>query len=346
LRLSRYLAALALPRCAGTLVLVAVIYASVDLVEVGSLTGVSAVRLLLAYPFKLPSVAAQVLPLALIIGVLLTLSSLRRGGEWEALRSAGLSPRRLAVGLLVVPIIGAVLLVPVVEWLGPAASLAFERRITSGGEPAAETAVWSADDRGSLSRADPSSGCPDLLIERDADGRATAFESRERGRGNGQDPETIVWRLGLGWTRRASTAAGQRCQPSAVSAWSGSAIGLGGASLSRGRLSETIDRLEGRGRDATELRAQGALRVALIEACLIVPLLGLLLALGWDEARATRLTALGLAVGAAYWLALATAWNGAVLGVWSPLWLSVGVPILFGMFAVVAAVRIGRAATR
>jgi len=333
LRLHRYLASLTLVRAAGALVLVCGVYASIDLVEAGSLASVPGGELLTAYPLKLPGIAAQMLPLALLFGVLLALSRLRRGGEWDALRSAGLSPLRASVGLIAVPVLGALLALPLVEWLGPIGLARFQDAagITSAGDNAQPQ--WTRTAGGALRRS-AGSREPAISIERDAEGRVLAYR-----RGD------AAWRRGAGW----GAAEPQRSGPPGVSGETASmpaAGALAGAELTRPALERAIDALEVTGRDASALLAQGALRVALVAGCLLAPLLGLLIALRSEEDRASRLIALGLAVGAAYWLAVAVAWNGAVLGAWSARWVSIGAPILFLAVVSVLTVTVLRAGSR
>jgi lipopolysaccharide export LptBFGC system permease protein LptF len=327
LRLQRYLAAVTLPRAGGALLLICLVYGSIDLVEAGSLTEVEAGELLLAYPAKLPAIAAQMLPLALLFGVLLAVSSLRRGGEWDALRSAGLSPVRLSPGLLAIPLLGTVLAVPLVEWLGPRGIEHYQASVGWGSSGEEERGRWTVSAGGSLVRLD-GGGAPQISIGRDADGRVVEY--RIAG--------ARVWRRGAGWSSEAASIA----SPSDPGQAGAASAGLGqpaGAELTRADLERIVDDLERSGQDASALVSQGALRIALIAACLLVPLLGLLLAFGWNEGRASRLIALGLAVGAAYWLAVATAWNGAVLGAWSALWISAGVPVAFAVLSLLAGVR-------
>jgi lipopolysaccharide export LptBFGC system permease protein LptF len=328
-RLYRYLALTTLPRFTGALLLVCVVYASIDLVEAGSLTRVPAGQLLGAYPLKFPSIAAQMLPLALLFGVLLALSSLRLHGEWDALRSAGLSPLRLSPGLLAVPLLGVLVGLPLIEWLAPAGLARYQAAVGAAPLDEAGRPRWSVEPDGALTRTGGGDTAP-LVIERDENGRAVSFE--EDGRS---------WRRGRGWGI-AGDAASSAAAVVVADIPTPAPGQLAGSSLTRFELSRTIHALESSGRDASPWAAQGALRLALIAACLVVPLLGLMIALGWSEGRASRLIALGLLVGAAYWLALATAWNGAVLGVWSVLWVSAGVPVLFGVLALLAGVRVAR----
>lgn len=300
MRLQRYLASVTLLRAGGALLLVCLVYVSVDLVEARSMAAVPARDLLAAYPFKLPEVVGQMLPLALLFGVLLALSSLRRGGEWEALRSAGLSPLQLGLGLLLVPLAGVALSVPLVGWLGPAGSARFASAVGLEAAGDAVRAPWTVRADGALVRAGRDRAGR-VVIERDPDGQVSSYRlAGDR-----------IWRRGQGWSIERSPAVGR---------------------------DERVPETSPSGADA-------ALRLALIAASALVPLLGLLLALGWEEGRATRLVALGLAVGAAYWLVLAAAWNGAVLGAWSALWVSVGVPVLFCVLSLLAGIRVARAAT-
>ena len=80
------------------------IYISIDFIEVASALKVPLLDLLAFYPSRLPLIVAHTLPIALTIGVQLTLSSTRRNGEWDAIESAGISKRKIATWLLIVPL--------------------------------------------------------------------------------------------------------------------------------------------------------------------------------------------------------------------------------------------------
>ena len=89
LRLTRYLALGVLSRTAASLLLLTTVYAAIDIIEVSSRAGTPSDGAYLWYLLKLPSITGQLLPLALVLGVQLSLSALRKRGEWEAILSAG-----------------------------------------------------------------------------------------------------------------------------------------------------------------------------------------------------------------------------------------------------------------
>jgi lipopolysaccharide export LptBFGC system permease protein LptF len=327
LRLTGYIVLLTLARCAGALVILTLLYVSVDMVEATSAARASALDVLGAYAFKLPTVVSHVLPMAVAFGALITLSYLRRFGEWDALRLAGLSPLRLAAALLLVPAMSAALAMANAGSWAPAAMRRYE-----------EIAGWAPPDRGDRGRwsrdgdrlVRVGGGAGGLLVvERDRSGAATGWSrGSEGGRGLG-------WEEGRGWSalgRPLEAPEGGVVAPR-VEAWSG---GLAGQALSSDGIAALATELEGRGLDAGPLRAQLSLRFALAAACLIVPAIGLLLALNGTSHRASRMVLTGLAASAFYWLAVVVAWNGAIWGAWSERVLGVGVPLM-GLAAAIAA---------
>jgi len=336
LRLDRYLVSLVALRSAGALLAACAIYASIDLVEATSLSEVPAADVLAAYPLRIPSVAAQVLPVALVLGVLLSVASSRGRGEWDALLSAGLSPGRLGAGLLAVPLAGAALAAALSHVLAPVA-LARYGELTSVGSsgPRGGASSWAADGR-SLRRVDPGGA---LILERDGEGRAVSVRLD-----GGREGRTQEWRRSGGWVSdQARGGAEPRYAPPGGAPERPDM--LAGAALTTCRLEALAARLESEGASAADLRAQSALRTALAAACFLAPLLGLGLTLRGAESRPTRLAALGLAVSAAYWLGIAVAWNGAVAGAWSPKWVSLGVAGVFAVCGAAACAVRGGAAT-
>jgi len=328
LRLTGYIILLTLARCAGALGILALLYVSVDMVEATSAARASALDVLGAYAFKLPTVVSHVLPMALAFGALLTLSYLRRFGEWDALRLAGLSPLRLAAALLLVPAMTAALAMANAGSWAPAAMRRYEELAGWTPPDGEDRGRWSRDgDR--LVRAGGAAGGV-VVVERDRSGAATGWSrGSENGRGLG-------WEEGRGWSaleRPPEAPEGGVAAAPRVEAWSG---GLAGQALSSDGIAARATELEGRGLDAGPLRAQLSLRFALAAACLIVPAIGLLLALNGTSHRASRMVLTGLAASAFYWLAVVVAWNGAIWGAWSERVLGVGVP-LTGLAAAIAA---------
>ena len=107
-----------------------------------------------------------------------------------------------------------------------------------------------------------------------------------------------------------------------------------GATLPSRELIETIDAAETAGIDTAFLRAELALRGALIVSCLVLPLLGLKMGMIKRKTPATRLLAKGLAIAALFWLAVAVAWYGATIGFWSSAWIWATVVLGFIVFSV------------
>lgn len=308
------------------------VFAAIDVVEVSAMTGFNGAGLV-AYRLKLPALVGLLLPVALVIGVQLTQSSLKKSGEWVAALASGISPASWGVRLMGIPLIAAVGATPLVLDLGPRMLARFHDSIgalgpatTSGESQWVKQGRWlirmGADDT------------PDLVLSRDGVGRAlsrwTVPTDRER------EAPVATWHRGTGWRREPvsdhlrdglSHLPHRHVTPKAAM--------LPGDTLPIGALSAAIRNARSLGRPARLLEAERALRVALILGCLVMPLVGVGLSLSSREQRASRLIALGLGVTATYWFLATLAWHGVALGLLSFGWLAGGVP---GLFLVIAGV--------
>ena len=332
-RLLGYLVSITLKRFVGSLALLLVIYISIDMVEATSIARSGGIDGLGAYPFKIPSIVTHILPLAMALGALLSYSHLTCAGEWDAMLLVGLSPLRLATALMIVPLVVTILSVPFTGSLAPALLAVYESR-TVPESVQTERRGWFREDEWLIRRSGGNERGTSLAIGRDREGRADVW-SRSLAPG-----ESVSWRRGQGWADDNAHPTGLSNEALSVTPVAG-AFGLVGASLTNAELEETAEKLEDHGLNSFPLRAQTVLRSALSSACLIVPLLGLLLGMLSRSIRATRLVPLSIAVAAVYWLVLATAWNGASMGSWPCATVSIGVPGLFAILAIGLMVRIG-----
>ncbi len=298
------------------------------MVEATSITRSGGVDVLSAYPFKIPSIVTHILPLAAALGALLSYSHLACAGEWDAMLLAGLSPLRLATALMIVPLAATMLSVPLTGSLAPALLAVYESRTVSESVET-ERRGWFRKDEWLIRGSGGNERGTSLAIGRDREGRATEWSL-----------SGVSWRRGQGWTDDRVHPAGLSTEGISVPPVAG-AFGLVGASLTNAELDETAKRLEDHGLNSLPLRAQTVLRSALSSACLIVPVLGLLLGMLSRSIRATRLVPLSIAVAAVYWLVLATAWNGASMGSWPCATVSFGVPGFFAILAIGLMIRVG-----
>jgi len=330
-RLVLYLWRLALARLAGAFALLLGVYVLVDAIESASSSRLPMAAILAAYPFKLPLVAAHVAPLACALSALLALGALKRRGEWDAAAAAGIPPFPLLAGLAAIPCAIALAALPVVHELAPESLARFEQGTSSLEVDAAARTWWAREGR-ALVRWRDTGGDPriDVAIERGERGRAISWRRAcPQGRAcrSGRDgawidgPEPTSSAHGVGTPARAPAP---------------SSYGFVGASLTSSEIRSLARDLEAQGQGTHALRAELALRTAVAAGAAIVPALALVLAFAFGTARETRLVGLGLLTAAAYWVALAVAWNGAALGALSPAWVFAGVPAAFA--AVTAAV--------
>jgi lipopolysaccharide export LptBFGC system permease protein LptF len=304
-----------------------VVYTAIDLVEASSLAG-SWDKLAHAYVFKLPSVLVHILPLAVLVGSQLTLASMRSSGQWDAMRSAGIAPTKLMSDLLVVPWGAVAVSVVFVTWIAPMGMSVWQARLDSDSSAVEHqrygTAAWVVRDGTFIKHGEEL----ELRIERSPDGLPmTRVETRK----NVPDSPALVWRHGRGWQKeiRSKPSAETRSDALLLKAYSLSTKGMLGDSLSLPNLYTAISLAAKRGLNAAPLRAEAALRVALVAACIVLPLLCLGISIGRDSSAASGLVGIGIVAAAAYWLFLAVAWNSAVAGVLAPYWVYGVVPLVF-----------------
>jgi lipopolysaccharide export LptBFGC system permease protein LptF len=331
-RLTRYLAADVFSKSMVACVLCVVVYTAIDLVEASSLAGTSDM-LATSYVFKLPSVLVHVLPLAVLVGTQLTLANMRSSGQWDAMRSAGISPMKLIGGLLIVPSGAAALSFFLVTWIAPMGMSVWQKRVSSDSremEHRYGTAKWVVRN-GTFIKHGEDGG---LRIERSPDGLPmTLVETRKDAAGG----KALVWKHGQGWKEMILAKRTDETGSDTLlkEAYSMSATGILGDSLSAPDLFKAISLAAKRGLNAAPLTAEVALRVALIAACIVLPLLCLGISVGRETSTASRLVGIGIAAAAAYWLCLAIAWNSTVAGVLEPYWVYAVVPVVFAGFGAV-----------
>ncbi|HUT78291.1 MAG TPA: LptF/LptG family permease, partial [Polyangia bacterium] len=262
-----------------------------------------------------------------------------RHGEWEVLLGAGVGPGRVTLGLAVGPLLAAFAMAPLVLDLAPRANAVWSRAgaTPAAGAGAGPTGRWVAVDAQILALAerDDAGWFPRTLVElpgAEHRGRRVDVRVDRRETGAGRDWDPVL---------RAVAALEGHGEPPASSSWSG----LAGQTLPRAQLDLAITDRERAGLDTAALEAERALRYGLILACVLLPLLGLLLAVAWGLGRASALAGLALALGVGYWLLTAVAWNGAAAGAWSASWICPGVPTAFAAISLAALAR-GRVGRR
>lgn len=335
--IARYMALGTLQRAGISLLVLLVVFISIDIVETAALARVQGGAIVLWYLLKLPSVAALLLPLALALGVSLQLASLKNSDEWDAMSAGGICPWASFSRLMATPLLVTLLAVPLYTHVGPGALSMFARRIASENREERDSQEdWFLLD-GRFVKLDRKHQ-RGTVIERKA-GRASVRYDFTLGQG----AETaLVWRQEGGFCNEPmpeeirSIPRPPRAEPAAPG------ILVAGAALTRPKLAERIAALRSAGYPTAPYEAEQALRVALILACFLLPFGALLVSLGAGVERATRLTGIAIAAAVLFWLIVATAWNGAHLGVWPTWMLSHGAPALFLVLALTVRVIVGR----
>lgn len=336
LRLLLYAFRTALLRAAGAAAILTAMYVVVDTVESASSAGVPLSRVAALYAFKLPQIAVHVAPVAAALAVVLALGALERRGERVAAAAAGLGPGFLIAGLLAVPCGLAALVLPLAHELAPRALARFEHgAFPEGARDGTGGSRWIRDGaRFVMLEGSPGGGeRAEISMVRGDDGRAASWSGPCREGGAGR----CSWSAGSGW-RDSGAEDPARGGIEAPRAPGPTAYGLVGASLTSGELRALSARLDALGQSSCALRAELALRNAVAAACVVVPVLALLLALAARTSRDTRLVGIAVAAAGAYWLALSLAWNGAIGCAVSPAWVDLGVPLGFACAIAVAAV--------
>ncbi|MDJ0762174.1 MAG: LptF/LptG family permease [Myxococcota bacterium] len=339
MRIARYFVVRVLMHSAMCAVVLTAIYAAIDFVEVGSRMDAPMGRLLGLYPTRLPMALIHILPVALSLGVQLTLSSARRSGEWTALRSAGISPLKIAGALMFVPLCSIGLSGALSMHICPWALSKWQAFETQSMIKLKGQGTWCR--KGAFFVKTGEDQDPQLVIKRNRRGLPNTIQWIAP---QGSRVGSYVWHHHTGWHGPMPLAGpATRCTtplPTAGAAVS-QPFGPVAASLSESEIAIAIRQFEANGWSAASLRAERALRVALMAACFLVPLLGLGLSFG-EVAGGAKLAGRSLAASLSYWLCLAPAWNGAARGAWSWLVVAVWIPLVFfliGMLAIVAFAR-------
>lgn len=303
--LTRCLAADTAGDTAVALLVLLLLYAAVDLVELNAMVGSSSSGLIYTYLFRLPTAAALLLPFAVALGVSLRYARLRQTGEWEAMQSAGISPLTTYKRLLVVSG-GAVLLgAALCLFIGPLGTARFEARMRTIATVSSSTCAggWTKQKFGFVHF--DCRGRVDTVIELDETGRAIA--------------------------RHAAWSAEKVVKPPAPPPLNN----LWGQSLTYPALERTLSETTQMGLSGDGLRAERALRVAAILACFLVPAAALALLFVRESVggRTGRAVLVGIVVTVVYWSMCAAVWNGVAAGLRREIWLSVGVPAAFALIS-------------
>ncbi|MCA9667282.1 MAG: LptF/LptG family permease [Myxococcales bacterium] len=169
----RYVLSGLLPRLALSLLALCGLYLVFDLGDQGRRAAAQLgwAVVLEATLLRLPLIAVQVLPAALLAAAALWIVGLRRGGELEALRAAGLRPRQLAMPLLAVGLVAGVSSFSVLELLVPRSEQAADVLLGAHRSPLTglgQAGAWLRQGR--------------WLLERQTDGSVLALELDARGR--------------------------------------------------------------------------------------------------------------------------------------------------------------------
>jgi hypothetical protein len=307
------------------LILLTVIYAVFDMVELGTLSSLSFGELMTAYLLKVPSLLSQLLPLALVIGVALNIAALKTSGEWDALAAMGLSPTAVAGRLLIPAVIGTALSLLLVGYIAPYFLNQAEAKTRSERTP---NGKWVRRD-GWMIKVDEAGGVMaaiGLPIDKTLPERYDRYKTEIDSNGWKR------WRPDTGWEEIAS---GMPEGPD-LSGFSSIQSPLGalpGATLSMSALSRTIAALRRLGLSAAPLEAEQALRIVLTIATLLIPIATLGFNICFGDGEATQLVGQAIALSIGYWIVTAVLWNGVTTGVWSSIYLIVCAPVLFLLFS-------------
>ncbi len=341
LLLTRYVAGGTFWRAGAALLVLLVVFISIDIVETTARVRAPEGAVVFWYLLKLPSVAALLLPLALTLGASLEVASLKNSAEWDAMSASGISPRKSFSRLLAAPLVATLLAVPLYTHLGPGALSMFARRVDPENDEEEDPRDEWFLSGGKFVKQDGKRQ-QGTVIE---GSRGWASARYDFSLGSHTD-KALVWRQDGGFRyeplREEIRSIPRPPAPEPAAA----GMFLAGANLTAPKLAERIARLQSAGHPTAPYEAEQALRIALILACFLLPFGALLITLGTKEERATRLTGIAIAAAVLFWLLVATAWNGALLDIWPPWILSLGAPALFLFLVLATRVALGRAVLR
>ncbi len=329
MKLVRYLNLRVLYGSAVALVLLVIVYASIDFVEAASMISLPVGKLIAVYLYRLPMIVGHTLPVALTLGVQVTVARAMRTGEWDAIGVAGVSPMRISGTLAVVPLVATVVSVFLMMHFAPAALKQWSAK--AGSAPQATNTKWCKSGDTLVRIGDGQK----VVIQRSG-GEAASVFSRSVGDVHRH------WAKGQGWSEGAGPVSadcavesdGFDVQPMVL---------VGGASTLE-ELDNAIAVGKDRGWSTAPLEGERALRVALALSCLIVPMLALLGSLVLRISGTTNLITASIAAAVVYWLVLAVAWNGVSLGIWPPVLVSAVLPGFFMTACAALFVRVGNTA--
>ncbi len=319
--MTRYVVIDVFRRSLFTLLIVFIIYTLFDVVELQSLADAPMTMFLARYVHKIPTIASQLLPLALSIGTALTVASLKQHGEWQAFNAVGISAVAICTTLLIVPAIAVGLQFVLLGYLAPKALATADSPLSaSHGSPSPFEGVWTRNGPWMIEH-DPA-GHP-LTVLRVAKGAKPVERFRRT------DTGWKMWSPSSGWTHRSPPirvpnvwTPPERLRPSGLGTFIGSADTLP-------RLVSAITALERMGHNTAPLEAELGLRVVLPMAAFLIPLATLLFNLRTEKGKSVYLTGEAIFATALFWLVTALLWNGVMIGVWQRDWLIIGTPTIY-----------------
>jgi LPS export ABC transporter permease LptG len=287
------------------------------------------------YAARLPLLTARVVPMALLVGAALTVSLLGVSGELLAMRACGIPPLRPVLPILALCVITSLCYMTIIDQIVPhAAARATRIKRFEIKNQAERHALWQrvGDRLYEVDRIDPLRGVAQglTIFEIGADGfprsRTDAPEARHVGKGVWElrDPERVE--TGPDGPRPVGADAFVRLGQDL-------AAEVNSSGLSIRELRSEIRHVERQGYDATPYRVDLQVRLASPLACVVLPTLALLFAMGGPPfPRPARILLISAAVGAGHILlsALGTSlgYGGALppgVAGWGPAVVSIGI---------------------
>ena len=326
-RLFRYLFVLSVLAVLAALLAVTAVYLAVDLVEMANQPW-NGRPWIASYPWRLPLILTYTLPLAAILGVVLTQARLEASGEWIALRAAGLSPLRLASPWIGASLLTGALALGLAGFWGPWAMSRFLRLPNEGSAPlilftTGTHASWVAE-----SCEDPSRICRVSYTDQGSGGSAPRSVRADGLMENGHG-----WVFVNAWERVGS---GPPVRHQMLPAPSPPPLLLkprpadDPVRMDNRSLEQAIDTASKTGKAADDLKAELGTRYALWLGAMILPLVACAAARRLAPRAGTPFrAAASLVVPLLYWLFLVMLRILVVHGAVSPAMLAWGLPLLF-----------------
>ncbi len=309
-----------------------ILYLAIDIVEFTNIFNIGADSLFKVYVFKLPSALSFLLAPAVSLGASLCKADIHRSGELDAIQAAGIGTLRIVFYLICVSIIAVPLSFLLSFVLVPTATAKFEAEIRgfSVNTETLNNFLWTFQNDAFVRIID--NGNIDELLNIDDQGLALKRFTRKSDKDVSieRSQEIIAWDAESGWRieKGVNIFSDQVLfKPPAFSA----ANVLPGQSLSSEELKQAAIIAQNIGLSDGALRAEKALRKAIVAACIVISTLVLTIMFVFQIKNAGAAALVSLAVTALYWLASAVAWNGTASEIWHDYWLSIGVPVLFAI---------------